>query len=132
MLSNLNYFYQILSIIDSSEHLEERELVDSWLDTLQRATNDDEKFTLYKILVEFFEDRGHFWNMAGYAQKQFDLVRNSVNKEHLLCGSLNLARAKLFLGDHSEAAKMANYVSTRTRFATLATLFSESQHAREY
>ncbi|CBY36151.1 unnamed protein product [Oikopleura dioica] len=92
-----------------SEHLDERELVDSWLDTLQRATNDDEKFTLYKILVEFFEDRGHFWNMAGYAQKQFDLVRNSVNKEHLLCGSLNLARAKLFLGDHSEAAKMANY-----------------------
>lgn len=104
----------------SSEHLDERELVESWLDTLQRAQSDDEKFILYKILVNFFENRGHFWNMAGYAQKQFDLVRNSVNKEHLLCGSLNLARAKLFLGDHSEAAKMANYVSTRTRFCHIS------------
>ena len=49
--------------------------------------------------------------MVGYSVKQFDLVKNSTHRDKVLLASLNLARAKLFLGEHQDAAKMANYVS---------------------
>ena len=49
--------------------------------------------------------------MAGYAVKQFDLVKNSTHRDKVLIASLNLARAKLFRGEHQYAVKMANYVS---------------------
>lgn len=64
-------------------------------------------------MIKLYEERGHFRKMVGFAVKQFEMVRNSVNKEQVLTASLNLARAKLFLGEHQEAAKMANYVSTK-------------------
>ena len=52
--------------------------------------------------------------MAGYAVKQFDLVKNSTHRDKVLIASLNLARAKLFRGEHQYAVKMANYVSIWT------------------
>ena len=56
--------------------------------------------------------RGLFRSMVGYSVKQFDLVKNSTHRDKVLLASLNLARAKLFLGEHQDAAKMANYVSS--------------------
>ena len=56
--------------------------------------------------------RGLFRSMAGYAVKQFDLVKNSTHRDKVLVASLNLARAKLFRGEHQCAVKMANYVSS--------------------
>jgi len=49
--------------------------------------------------------------MVGFSVKQFDLVKNSTQRDSVLLASLNLARAKLFIGQHQDAAKMANYVS---------------------
>ena len=80
---------------------------------MQKSQSEEEKFILYKLLIKLYEERGHFRKMVGFAVKQFEMVRNSVNKEQVLTASLNLARAKLFLGEHQEAAKMANYVSTK-------------------
>ena len=85
-------------------------MTDLWTNALQKSQCEEEKFVLYKLLIKLYEERGHFRKMAGFAAKQFDMVRNSVQKDHVLTASLNLARAKLFLGEHQEAAKMANYV----------------------
>ena len=54
--------------------------------------------------------RGLFRSMVGFSVKQFDLVKNSTQRDKVLLASLNLARAKLFIGQHQDAAKMANYV----------------------
>ena len=118
--------------------------VQSWTRALQKTTDDEEKFILYKLLIELFEERntfklyfrlkyfiyfrwtsvqlqvsylwtlkrGLFRSMVGYSVKQFDLVKNSTHRDKVLLASLNLARAKLFLGEHQDAAKMANYVSS--------------------
>lgn len=83
--------------------------VQSWTRALQKTTDDEEKFILYKLLIELFEERGLFRSMVGYSVKQFDLVKNSTHRDKVLLASLNLARAKLFLGEHQDAAKMANY-----------------------
>ena len=92
------------------EHNDDNVVTDFWTQAVQKSQSEEEKFILYKLLIKLYEERGHFRKMVGFAVKQFEMVRNSVNKEQVLTASLNLARAKLFLGEHQEAAKMANYV----------------------
>jgi len=91
------------------EHNDDGVVIDTWTSALQKSQSEEEKFILYKLLIKLYEERGHFRKMAGFASKQFDMVRNSVHKEQVLTAALNLARAKLFLGEHQESAKMANY-----------------------
>lgn len=91
------------------EHNDDNVVTDFWTQAVQKSQSEEEKFILYKLLIKLYEERGHFRKMVGFAVKQFEMVRNSVNKEQVLTASLNLARAKLFLGEHQEAAKMANY-----------------------
>ena len=101
----------------------------TWTSALQKSQSEEEKFVLYKLLIKLYEERGHFRKMAGFASKQFEMVRNSVQKDHVLSASLNLARAKLFLGEHAEAAKMANYVSLRINY--LMNLISTNLFTRD-